>query len=181
MKPSETLSHEHELITQMLDCLSQAARKLERDERPPRAFFEKAIELSNAFTHKVHHFKEEHVMFGLLAQKKHGEIDSRIESLRQQHDRGRSLMADIGQSLDGYAKGGEIQTSTILESVTAYASLIRRHIHQEDRVFLPLAEQTLSDEEQQYLEKQFEAEQGRGEGLTLEAGHSLFDEMKALL
>ena len=76
MDPIETLSNEHGLIRQYLDVLSMAAEKIENSKRPSDAFFEKAVDLSRTFADGFHHFKEEHVLFVQLAQKKRGEVDA---------------------------------------------------------------------------------------------------------
>ncbi len=103
MDPLETLSNEHGLIRQFLDNLSLAGQKIEEGQRPSRAFFEKAIDFARGFADKYHHFKEEHVLFVQLAQKKHGEVDAQLEALRFQHERGRELVTNMANSLDGYA------------------------------------------------------------------------------
>ena len=89
MDPIETLSNEHGLIRQFLDVLSIAAEKIEEGQHPSEAFFEKAVEFARAFADHYHHFKEEHVLFVQLAQKKQGEVDAQLEALRYEHERGR--------------------------------------------------------------------------------------------
>jgi len=76
MDPIETLTNEHGLIRQFLDVLSMAAEKIEEGQHPSEAFFEKAVEFARAFADHYHHFKEEHVLFVQLAQKKQGEVDA---------------------------------------------------------------------------------------------------------
>ncbi len=76
---------EHNLILKGLDLLKTAAEKIVRNQNPPREFFEKAVRFTLNFTNRFHHYKEEIVMFGLLAQKKEGEIDAEIGCLRSQH------------------------------------------------------------------------------------------------
>ncbi|MBW1827698.1 MAG: hypothetical protein JRI78_12165 [Deltaproteobacteria bacterium] len=55
-----------------------ARDKLEKGKRPPKAFFQKAVEFFKTFVDKFHHFKEEYLMFGLLSQKKDGAHDGGI-------------------------------------------------------------------------------------------------------
>ncbi len=129
MKPLEILVTEHGLIRQFLDNLVLAVEKLENEEPPPKKFFENAVQFAEMFTHTFHHFKEEHVMFVRLAQKRNGTIDGQIESLRQEHERGRNYISVIADSLDGYAAGRPIQIGQVLESTAAYISLLRNHIH----------------------------------------------------
>jgi len=181
MNPLEILGNEHGLIRQALDSLSLAKEKLEAGERPKTEFFEKALEFARTFVLKYHHFKEEHVMFGLLAQRKNGAIDAQLESLRYQHERGRDFIGEIAKSLEGYGKGQEVQSSALLENLAAYVSLLRHHIHREDHVFYPLVERELTEGEMKDLAKAFEREEAKfGEGVGDKA-RRLVREMGALL
>ena len=66
MKSLEILIKEHALILHALECLTAARDKLEKGERPPKAFFEKAVEFFQNFADKFHHFKEEYVYVVIL-------------------------------------------------------------------------------------------------------------------
>src|SRR5512143_1171456 len=94
-----TLIGEHRLILEQLDNLSLARQMLEEGLWPPRAFFEGAVEFARAFADRFHHFKEEFLMFGMLAQKKHGRLDADIGALRYQHERCRKAMTEIERAL----------------------------------------------------------------------------------
>ena len=54
MNPIDILIEEHLLVRQFLDNLSLALNKLEKDIRPPREFFNKAIKFAQNFTDKFH-------------------------------------------------------------------------------------------------------------------------------
>ena len=75
MKSTKILIIEHKLILQALSHLFSAKERLEKDERPPAEFFRMAIGFFQNFADAYHHFKEEYLMFGLLARKKRGELD----------------------------------------------------------------------------------------------------------
>lgn len=68
MHATEILTAEHELILNVLASLYRAQKKLERGQRPPCAFLEKSVKFACNFADRFHHFKEEYLMFGLLAQ-----------------------------------------------------------------------------------------------------------------
>jgi hemerythrin-like domain-containing protein len=164
MDAVEILRSEHALIRQFLDNLSFAVEKLERGERPPAEFFEKAVDFSRQFVDKHHHFKEEHVMFMWLAQKKRGEFDAPIDSLRFQHERGREHVTEISNALSGYAEGVDDKTTTLLENAAAYISMLRQHIHREDHVFYPMVKKEMSESEGQEMVDAFnEANRKAGE------------------
>lgn len=181
MKPTELLVSEHNLIRQALDSMHLAAEKIETGEKPPKEFFEKAIEFTRTFSDKFHHYKEEYLMFGKLAEKRHGELDAQIDALRYQHDRGRDLISEISNALEGYAQGEDARTIVLLENLSAYVSMLRHHIHKEDHVFYPLVDEILSEDDQQYLTEEFRSESEKTGGNTLEDSKKLLMEMGPLL
>ena len=170
MDAMEILRSEHALIRQYLDNLSFAAEKIERGERPPKEFFEKAVEFARTFVDKHHHFKEEHLMFTWLAQQKRGEFDGPIDSLRFQHERGRTYVTEIATSIGGYAEGRDDKTTILLESLAAYIAMLRQHIHKEDHVFYPMVKDELSESEDKVLLDQFNKENEKaGEDFLFES------------
>lgn len=181
MKPTELLIEEHNLIRQALESMGLAIDKLETGERPPVEFFEKAVDFTRNFSDKFHHYKEEYLMFGRLAQMKKGELDAQVDALRYQHDRGRDLIAEISNALDGYAQGEDARTTILLENLAAYVSMLRRHIHREDYVFYPMVDDVLSAEDQQYLQEEFQKEKSKSGETIFEDSKKIVMDMGALL
>ncbi len=164
--PIEILEKEHALIRLFLDNLAIAADKLETEDRPPKEFFQKAIEFARNFTDRFHHFKEEHVMFTQLAQKKGGILDGQIESLRHQHEHGRNFINAIFNSLDGYTRGDDVHITAVLENLAAYIHLLRHHIHKENHKFFQMVEEEFSEKELQGLGDLFHKEDQKSGGET---------------
>jgi hemerythrin-like domain-containing protein len=181
MDAIELLVNEHALIRQYLDNLSVAAEKLESGERPPEVFFKKAVEFAKNFTDKFHHFKEEHVLFTQLAQKKRGTFDGQIDSLRHQHEHGRNFITEISSALDGYTKGNDIDTTTLVENLASYISLLRHHIHKEDHDFYQIVKQEFSENELQGFVELFDKEKERVGERTYENSQNIVQEMSVLL
>jgi hemerythrin-like domain-containing protein len=136
MRTTEILTREHGLILQALESLSQAQKRIEKNQSLPKGYFEKALMFLREFADQFHHFKEEYLMFGLLALKKGGAFDGPIGSLRYQHERCRACIEAISNLRDGYSNGDGIATTKLLENLAAYISLLRRHIHERDLLFL---------------------------------------------
>lgn len=156
--------------------------KLERGNGPTEAFFQKALEFSRRFTDRYHHYKEEYLLFGLLAQKKEGAIDLQTGVLRLQHERCRALLNTIEQSADEYGKGNEIATTTLLQTLAAYISILKRHIHIENHIFFKMAEEELSPEEDRLLLDQFLNEDSKPENDRIfKKSKGMLDEIGSLL
>ena len=181
MDPIETLANEHGLIRQYLDVMSMAAEKIENGSRPSSAFFEKAVDFARTFADNYHHFKEEHVLFVQLAQKKRGEVDAQLEALRYEHERGRSLVAGIESALPGYEANDSIKTGELLENIAAYVSLLRHHIHVEDHVFYPMARKTLTNKEFEALAPEFKRATDKLGADTFERSHKMVVDMGSMV
>jgi len=181
MKPLKILSDEHVLIRQALENFTLAAERLQQGERPPVVFFRKAIQFIRDFVQTFHHFKEEHVMFVRLAQKKHGEIDAQIDALKNQHEHARELVAGMVSALEGYAEGEELYVGRLLENLVAYSALLQRHIHLEDHVFYPMVATTLDEAEMNSLVDEFKRESQKSPLSDVQYSRRLVEEMGTLL
>ena len=155
MNPIKALVKEHEYILQFLDQLDEAAQRIVRDKGPSREFFEEAMNISREFADKFHHYKEEYVMFGLLAQKKNGTLDGEIERHRNQHEQCRDLIQKITDSLDGYTQKLDSKTRVLHRNLSDYVQTLRNHIRSENEVFFPMVQEALTDSEQERLMDEF--------------------------
>jgi hemerythrin-like domain-containing protein len=181
MDPLETLSNEHGLIRQFIDNLTMAADHIEHGRRPSTAFFEKAVDFARGFADGYHHFKEEHVLFVRMAQKKQGEVDAQLDALRNQHERSRELVSGIGSCIEGYAAQDPRSTTELLEHMGAYASLLRHHIHTEDHLFFPMARGTLTAADLEEVSAEFARERERHGGDAFERNHKAVVDMGSIL
>jgi len=182
MKSIDILIAEHGLIRQGLGILGMARNKLERNESPQRTFFEIGIDFCRNFADRFHHFKEENIMFGMLAMKEECDLDGEMIALRYQHERNRHFIRQIEDVLDPYAEGDPMATTTLLESLASYISLLKRHIHREDHLFFKMAEKVLSDHEDAVLLKHFKNEEERlGGRAFFEKSRDLIYRMKSMV
>ena len=69
-----------------------------------------------------------------------------------------------------------------MENLASYVALLRRHIHKEDYVFYPMAQQTLSDEEKDRLLEEFRAQAEKAGGSEFARKYrTLIQEMGSLI
>jgi hemerythrin-like domain-containing protein len=161
MQSIGTLTREHGLILEQLENLALARQRLEAGLWPPEEFFAKALGFAREFADRLHHFKEEFLLFGLLAKKKEGRLDADIGALRYQHERCRKALAEIEQALPGYGSKDEFAATALALGLSGYVTLLRRHVFLEENVFFPLAASALTAEDDAELCRHFAAE-GRG-------------------
>lgn len=181
MNPMEILANEHNVIRQALESFRLARQKMEEGLNPPVAFFEKAVDFARTFVDKRHHFKEEYLMFGRLAERHQSELDAEIEALRHQHEHGREFVSEMANALDGYSKGKDAQVTIMLENLASYTTMLSHHIHREDHVFYPMVEKDLSREELDELAELFVKEDEKTGHATLERMRGLVHDLGTLL
>ena len=183
MHATGILKKEHVLIKQVLGLLDNSRQALETGTLVPVVFFEKAGIFCSGFADRYHHFKEEFLLFGLLSYKKQGELDTAMGVLRYQHDRCRQSMTQITRALERYDKNDEMAVTLVLEHLGVYVSLLHRHIHMEDHLFFPMAEESLSTREKESLTDQFteQARQFGDAGRFYDKHQALADELSDIL
>ena len=180
MKAIEILTKEHESILKFLDYLVVANDQLVQGTGPSKEFFEKAINIARSFADKFHHYKEEYVMFGLLAQKHNGQIDGEIERHRSQHEHCRNLINEISKKLDGYSKSLDSSSRTLHRNLTEYIHTLRSHIRSENEVFFPMVENALNETEQESLLQDFAKYETKSEQ-NLEMNTKLVEDLGHML
>jgi serine/threonine protein kinase len=178
--PLDILGREHALIRQFLDNLAIAVESLQGGRKPARELFETAIKFSKMFTGRYHHFKEEQVLFCRLTLKE-PDLQSQIQTLQYQHERGREIMANLAQNLKGYQRGQEGQVQSMIRDISAYISLLRQHIHEEEHVLYPLIRKTFLKDEMQAAQEIFQQEENRHGGGMHQAGQEMIQEMGKFL
>lgn len=181
MNAIDTLSNEHGLIRRFLERLDAAAEAIRQGKRPPREFYDLAVQFARTFADTVHHFKEEHVLFVRLAQRQEGVIDAQVEALRHQHERGRRLVTQLSGHLPAYAEGSVEAAQMVLATSNAYSDLLRDHIHREDHEFYPLARRVLTEDDMSALAEEFERDRQRRGGVAFEVAHKQLVDMGSLL
>jgi hemerythrin-like domain-containing protein len=165
-----------------LASLSKAKDALEKNRHPPKEFFDAAVQFFREYADRFHHYKEEYLLFSLLAQKKEGDIDLEIGALRYQHELNRKCIARIEAALQGYETGNEIAVTTLLLNIASFISILKRHIFREDQLFFPMAEAELSEEEKDRLQSQFNQEEtALKETCMIEESRTCLDKMAAVL
>ena len=96
------------------------------------------------FPQKLHHVKEETYIFSALLGRGIG-AEPIVENLHAQHEDDLSLTATLKVQLADLANGVEGASIRFLASVERFAELQWRHMTEEERLLLPLAEQHLDE------------------------------------
>ncbi len=129
---TKILSKEHQNILRIADALSKECTAIKCGKGVDNSFFEKAIYLLKNYEDKMHHGKEESVVFTELSKWSVKLRGNPVKELTSEHETERNMVKNIEQSVR------EDDEKKIAEDVMKYVKLSRDHIFKEERVLYPM-------------------------------------------
>lgn len=172
MHPTESLSAEHRVIEQVLDCLEAMAGEARARKQLDLVRSGQALEFLGTFADTCHHGKEEERLFPMLIARGMSSHMGPIAVMLDDHRAGREYLrrmraARDGNDIDGFARAAE-----------GYVLLLREHIGKEDGVLFPMAESMLDSDARRALLESFHSFEYHDMGVgTHERLHVLADEL----
>src|SRR5512135_3055281 len=173
-------SPEHRVILRVLQCLSAAADRAEKEGGLDVESIPKMLEFFRGFADRCHHGKEEAHFFPVARQRGVGCAPASLDSLRAEHEEGRGHIRVMEEYLGAAGRGDNQATARFLQHARQYVQLLTDHIGKEDHCLFPTADTLLSTADHEALAKAFEEveQQEMGAG-THERFHALADELCA--
>jgi len=180
MKATDILQEEHRVILRVLQCLSAAADRAEKEAGLDVESIPKMLEFFRGFADRCHHGKEEAHFFPVARQRGVGCAPASLDSLRAEHEEGRGHIRVMEEELGAAGRGDSQATARFLQHARQYVQLLTDHIGKEDHCLFPTADTLLSTADHEALAKAFEEveQQEMGAG-THERFHALADELCA--
>lgn len=156
MKATRQLRDEHEGIKVMLRIIENVCKQAESGERLMIEHFEGILEFLKVFVDKCHHAKEEEVLFPALEALGIPKEGGPIGVMLHEHALGRGLIKDIDKAFTEYRNGGKAALKEVNQSAKEYIFLLFNHIGKENNMLFVMAENRLSEEQQEELYEGFE-------------------------
>ncbi len=155
MKPTEILRNEHRVIEQVLNCLEAMLRRGKSAGRLDGESAHEVIAFFRNFADHCHHGKEEDHLFPSLEAQGFPREGGPIGVMLHEHELGRAHLRGMDEHVEAAAAGDAAALAQFVSHAEGYLTVLREHIYKEDHVLFPLAERTLSEEEQQRLLAEF--------------------------
>jgi hemerythrin-like domain-containing protein len=155
-KPTEELEHEHRIIQQVVGGMAVLIEKLESGKDIDPAVLTDLSEFMQTFGDKCHHGKEEDYLFKLLEKKGVPVSGCPLAVLLHEHEKGRSLMADLKLTSETYIRTPRAGKEALIGTLRKLIELYPAHIWKEDYLLFPMTNKLLNDSEQKELLTQFE-------------------------
>lgn len=138
---------EHRSISAVLSGLKTLARMAGEGElRPEFKAFRAMIYYIDAFPERMHHPKEDEVLFARLLRRR-PDARALIDALQAEHVKARQLVRDLEQSLLEFEQTWPKGADRFNAAIEAYAEFHWQHMNKEERELMPLAQQSLLPED----------------------------------
>jgi len=139
----EALRNEHRLIERAIDALVAFADEVRLGGTDDRAELGRFVTFIREFADGCHHGKEEDILFQAMVEAGFPRDGGPIAVMLVEHDQGRQHVAAL-HGLAGKAGNWTAEDrQRLADAAHGYANLLRQHIHKEDAILYPMAQQRL--------------------------------------
>jgi hemerythrin-like domain-containing protein len=146
MDAIETLMTEHRLIERACDALVAFADEVRRKTTDDKEELGRFVTFIREFADGCHHGKEEDILFAAMVDAGFPRNGGPIAVMLHEHDQGRGLVAILRARAEQDGAWSDADRQEIAEVSRGYSQLLHAHIHKEDAVLYPMAEQHLPPE-----------------------------------
>ncbi|HYG67639.1 MAG TPA: hemerythrin domain-containing protein [Anaeromyxobacteraceae bacterium] len=143
MDAIETLMHEHRLIEQVLDALVGFADEVRRKGTTEKEELGKFVGFIRDFADACHHGKEEDILFTAMVECGFPREGGPIAVMLNEHGQGRAWVRALAAKAEQPADWSDQDRQDLANAAYGYSNLLHAHIHKEDAVLYPMAEQHL--------------------------------------
>ena len=148
MDAIETLMNDHRLIERALDGLVAFADEVRRKSTDDKAELARFVGFIREFADAHHHGKEEDVLFAAMVEAGFPRQGGPIAVMLHEHDQGRAFvgtLAELSTQAAPWSRADYLQR--VADAAYGYSNLLHDlHIHKEDAILYPMAEQRLAPE-----------------------------------
>lgn len=157
MKTIEIMVEEHKNIRRMLKVVRQVIYNFmeNKEEEYDLDDFDLIIDFIRSYADNHHHKKEEDILFKELEKSSPKLKNSgAILGMYIEHDNGRLYTLELESAIENYKNGDELAKLDIVANAISYTNLLDRHIEKENTALYVFAENILTDEIKDSIDKQ---------------------------
>lgn len=153
MLPVGPLMIEHRLIERMIALMSKEVQRIGQGLAPDTEFIRTAVDFIKIYADRLHHGKEEDILFRDLTKKQLSAEHKRImEELVKEHALARENTRKLIEARDKYLAGEKDSVKIIVDNMGILAKFYPKHIEKEDKhFFLPVMDYFTKEEQSAML------------------------------
>jgi hemerythrin-like domain-containing protein len=133
----KALTEEHRHILKAVDALERECNKVSAGKAIDKGFFTGAIDFIRNYADRLHHAKEEDILFTEMCKDTVEMHCNPTEQMLHEHELGRNFVKGME---DGVREGNR---KKVADNGLGYARLLREHIYKEDNILYPMANRAL--------------------------------------
>ena len=149
---TQNLEDDHIFILRLIDVMDT----MTTHAAPDIAHLEEAVELIKDYADGLHHSKEENLLFPLLEERGFSPTQGPVAVMLHEHAVGREYVKGISDNIQLLKEGDLSALNMVYANIHGYSELLQNHIHKENNMLFRMADNTLTDLDQQVLKVQFE-------------------------
>jgi AhpD family alkylhydroperoxidase len=153
---ARALEREHQVIQQAVAAASVMADRLEQSQPLNHAQLRDLAEFLHEYADRLHHEKEERLLFPLLEKRGVPASGCPLAALRHEHETGRALVSELS-ALAGTGGDDSGRREQVLSVLRRLVKLYIEHVWKEDYLLIPMSAKVLSAEDDAALAREFEA------------------------
>jgi len=148
----KNLEDDHAYVLKLIDVMEVMTESSE----PVIADLEEAVELIKNFADGLHHAKEEALLFPLMAERGFSTQQGPVAMMLHEHTQGRNYVKDMSENIQLFQDGDLSALALVYRNMLGYGELLRNHISKENNVLFRMADNALSENDQQTLIEKFQ-------------------------
>lgn len=181
MKATEQLKAEHDGIRIILNVLDRISADIKGGKGANREHLGQIVEFLKVFVDKCHHAKEEDVLFPALEAAGIPREGGPIGVMLSEHETGRGHVRSMAEALSADREGGRDALAGFSVAAMDYRNLLDQHIDKENNILYVMADDRITEEEQEKLFLEFEKIESDKIGAgTHERFHALIDDLEKI-
>jgi len=170
---------EHRIIERFVNAVSDEVKLMRFKNEPNPSFIELSVKFLRMYADKIHHGKEEGILFKALMGKKLNFYHKDMMSLLiNEHEFARKLTAALAEANNQYNKGDKKALSVIIDCMEYLVDMYPGHIYREENDFFIAVMKYFSDKE---ISDMVEAEKEYDKDLQHKKYELLVTEMEKML
>ncbi len=144
------LMDEHKIILKVIENIENECEEIKKGKPIDKEFFKEAVDFIRNYADKLHHSKEEDILFKEFCKNEENLHCNPVEQMLYEHDLGRGFVKGIEEGIRGR------DNKKVVENALSYCELLREHIYKEDNVLYPMSEEVINMKVWKDMLKKFE-------------------------
>lgn len=152
----QELKHDHRVIQEVVAGMSAVADLLDSGKQVDSNILADLVQFLAIFADQCHHVKEEQYLFPILVAGADATTKRELQRLEREHRSATQLVQELAKASAAYIENPLVMRHRVVVLLRRLVELYPAHIWKEDYLLFPMAQQNLSEAEQEDMADKFE-------------------------